>query len=277
MPEKQNDTSTPAPCSRPLPCIAHHRVLAYGKSPSPVSLRQGRQLPQVLHLFSFLPRSAPHAAILIARSTTTSWWISSSMLKIRGHRRRRLRRPLTLHDRHRTPRTHTPFLLILLAPQLRQRLRPPSRFLLPVLLIPIPLAFLLGQQPRLLPRLPAPALLLDERTVGRGRDCDALGVRLVSTGRSRRLGTGRRVRGKDVLLRFVEPAALLPAAGFVEVATPHLRVHDAGHDLAQARERDGFEDPAVEASADVSLSVPLQQRGGDGDDGHAPVQRRASG
>ena len=74
-----------------------------------------------------------------------------------------------------------------------------------------------------------------------------------------------------------EPAAALPLAGLIERGVADAGVNNAGEQLGEAQEGDGLEDPAVEPGVHVGLAVALDQRGGDGDDGDAAVERGACG
>lgn len=118
-----------------------------------------------------------------------------------------------------------------------------------------------------------PVLLLGNRIVER-----ILRQRFVRTGGKARYGRvlrRRRFSAEDIGLALLKPAAALPVARSVQGALSGFFLDDAGKQNGEAFEVDGFENPGVEAAVDVELAVFLEEGGGDGEDGHAAVERRA--
>lgn len=82
---------------------------------------------------------------------------------------------------------------------------------------------------------------------------------------------------EDIFLVFFEPSSSLPGARNVQVIIAHDGIDDNCYDDAKSVKRDWLQDPTVETRINVGLVLFLDQRGRDGNDGDALIERRALG
>lgn len=102
--------------------------------------------------------------------------------------------------------------------------------------------------------------------------------RLACGGGSENWRFRRRARGgrEDVWLPLAKPAANFPFPGLVEAAFTAFLFDNTIQKYGKSFEVDGLEDPAIKAGIDISLTLLLNQRSRDSEDGHSTIDRSTS-